>query len=102
MVLVAHVRALWRCFARRLPVLARDMLCLLARGGNAARLTVDDYARLDVANFSADVLGASSGLRVLTLPATAGWTDLGTERRLTEWLSQRRSLPPDSQVAEAG
>jgi len=102
MVLVAHVRALWRCFARRVPTLARDMLCLLARGGNAASISVEEYARLDVANFSADVIGASSGLHVLTLPAAAGWTDLGTELRLTEWLARQRSRPPSSPLGEAG
>jgi mannose-1-phosphate guanylyltransferase/mannose-6-phosphate isomerase len=103
MVLVAHVRTLWRCFARRVPALARDMLCLVARDtGGAARITIEEYAALETANFSADVLGASDGLRVLLLPAAAGWTDLGTEPRLTAWLSRRRSLPRDASFGQVG
>jgi mannose-1-phosphate guanylyltransferase/mannose-1-phosphate guanylyltransferase/mannose-6-phosphate isomerase len=101
MVLVAHVRTLWRCFARRVPALARDLLCLVARDG-AARLDVEEYAALDAANFSADVLAASDGLRVLLLPAAAGWTDLGTEPRLTAWLARRRSLPRDANFGQVG
>jgi mannose-1-phosphate guanylyltransferase len=94
MVLVARVRTLWSLFVRRLPRLARDLLCLLARRGSASRLTLDDYQGLDAANFSVDVLGVSEGLRVLVLPAAAGWTDLGSEQRLVEWLS--RSRPPSA------
>ena len=102
MVLVARVRALLRCFARRLPRLVRDLLCLVEQSGSASRLAREAYERLDAANFSVDVLGATEGLRVLELPAAAGWTDLGTERRLIEWLRRRRSLPPHTSIAETG
>lgn len=100
MVLVARVRSLLRCFARRLPRLACDLLCLVEGAGSASRLAREEYERLEAANFSADVLGVSEGLRVLRLPAAAGWTDLGTEGRLTEWLRRRRSLPLHSSIAE--
>lgn len=102
MVLVARVRALLRCFARRLPRLACDLLCLVESRGGASHLPRDDYERLEAANFSVDVLGTSEGLRVLLLPAAAGWTDLGTERRLTEWLRRRRSLPLHTSIFETG
>jgi mannose-1-phosphate guanylyltransferase len=102
MVLVARVRALLRCFARRLPRLACDLLCLVESRGGTSGLARDEYERLEAANFSVDVLGASDGLRVLRMPAAAGWTDLGTERRLSEWLRRRRSLPLHTSIFETG
>jgi mannose-1-phosphate guanylyltransferase len=45
------------------------------------------FAKLEPVDFSRDVLERCSALRVVSLPRRAGWTDLGDEQRLLEWLA---------------
>lgn len=100
MVLVATARALLALFERQLPELVAAMARLPADVGVADSSFARRYAELTAANFSAEVLGTAGDLAVVTLPARAGWTDLGTEERMAEWLA-RRPAEAAEQLAEA-
>ncbi len=94
MVLVGTATALLDAFARELPELAEAMAALPRRAGGEGRFAAA-YATLPTANFSADVLGRAAELAVVTLPADVGWTDLGTEQRMLDWLA--RTAPTTAQ-----
>jgi len=102
MVLVASARSLAECFALTLPTLARELPRRLALAGGVDRMLFEEYATLPSVSFSADVLGACEGLGVVMLPARAGWTDLGTEARLLEWLDHGGQRLERSELAETG
>jgi len=87
MVLVGSAATLLAAFARELPELTAAMDALPRRAGGEGRFAAA-YAALPVANFSADVLGRANELAVVTLPTEVGWTDLGTEPRMLEWMAQ--------------
>lgn len=93
MVLVAAVPALRRLFRERLPELTARIERLAARDDAGSEAWCEAYAELPAANFSADVLGGARSLAALALPAGAGWTDLGTEERLVEWLARSKPAP---------
>ena len=99
MLLVANARTLLARFTQQLPELTREFAALIHRNAGVRGIERADYATLPAANFSADVLGPASGLSVLTLPASAGWTDLGTEARMRDWLATKGGVRP--QFAEA-
>ncbi len=88
MVMVASASALLDLFRAEQPCLTAALESLLAReqcGGDRFART---YSELPIANFSADVIGRAASLGALALPAAAGWSDLGTEARLLEWLER--------------
>jgi mannose-1-phosphate guanylyltransferase len=90
MVMVAEGAALLRVLRERAPALFRGMEALLSGARRTGRLFPEEYAKLPVVNFSADVIGSAEGLGVVSLPRLAGWTDLGTEARLVKWLRASR------------
>jgi mannose-1-phosphate guanylyltransferase len=47
------------------------------------------YDTLQASDFSSRVLESAPNLTLLTIPANAGWTDLGTPERLMRWLARR-------------
>lgn len=100
MILVAKGRRLLGLLRDRQPRLCAEMEALLAARGRGARVSVEEYERLPVADFSADVVGAADALSVVALPLEAGWTDLGTEERLQEWL--RAGAGSRAQLAPTG
>lgn len=83
MILVARATALLRLSRRRVGHLVDMLETVLA--GSDVPVPVDAYQALPRADFCADVLGGSTELSVLALPPSVGWSDLGTEQRLTEW-----------------
>ncbi|MSR46358.1 MAG: hypothetical protein EXS13_04735 [Planctomycetes bacterium] len=91
MVLLGTARALLELFEDQLPELTRAMRALLRRELGAEPFA-QAYASLPAANFSADVIGRAPGLVVATLPIAAGWTDLGTESRMLEWLARHPAV----------
>jgi mannose-1-phosphate guanylyltransferase len=94
-VLVGAARA-WRdLFARRLPELTTRLRELRDRWPDGGAEFAAAYAGLPAANFSADVLGGAASLAVVALPRAAGWTDLGTEARLLEWLARKAVAAPE-------
>ncbi len=99
MVLVVKGARLLALLRERLPRLCRAMTELLRGAGSFESLRATDYSRLPSANFSADVVAAASGLFVLALPVEAGWSDLGDEARLLEWLAPRRAPRPELEPA---
>jgi mannose-1-phosphate guanylyltransferase len=96
MVLLGTASAFLERFARELPDLVAAMDALPRRESGEGRFAAA-YASLPAANFSADLIGRARDLAVVALPMEAGWTDLGTEPRMLEWLA--RSAP---QVAAVG
>lgn len=88
MVMVASASALLDLFRAEQPCLTAALEALLAREEPHGERFARAYAELPAANFSADVIGRAASLGALALPAAAGWTDLGTEERLFEWLER--------------
>jgi mannose-1-phosphate guanylyltransferase len=88
MILVTQARTLLELFARACPAVVRAFLyqAWLPRGERADYLDAL-YHGLGTLDFSRDVLSQSDSLSVMTLPSEAGWSDLGTEARMNEWLS---------------
>ncbi len=100
MVMVARGQTLLALFRERLPELTHGVAALLRVAGSAHAISAADYSQLPAANFSADVLGSARELGALLLPLASGWTDLGTEPRLVEWLE--RCSAPLSELASTG
>jgi mannose-1-phosphate guanylyltransferase len=90
-VLAARARSLCDLFAERAPSLTAALRRAAApdpRSPSAALRGL--YERLDVQDFSRDILqGSEHRLRVLEVPS-CGWIDLGTPERVAECLRKRR------------
>ena len=94
MVLVAPASALRNLYVQLLPELAK----LFARAldlppSRRAGLLSSIYPRLPAHDFSRHVLGRAKGLSAYVLPASVGWSDLGTPERLHSW-QQALTRPP--------
>ena len=88
-VIVARVDALLERFRRHLPVHAAWFAqygAMADRGEREAWLS-EHYAELPAADFSRDMLVGAQDVAVLAWPRTLGWSDLGNERRLLDWLA---------------
>jgi mannose-1-phosphate guanylyltransferase len=90
MLLVAPTAQLFTLFAETCPDVVSEMLPAAFMEGDRRR----DFLRwafnnIPAVDFSRDVLSRAQNLRLMTLPARAGWTDLGDEARLLEWLEDR-------------
>ena len=92
MVLVAKARTILRQFEIHLGDLDSQLRAMLQRFGD--EMPRVEYETLPSANFSSDLVARAAGLTVLCLPASAGWTDLGTEERLMTWLGAGRGATP--------
>lgn len=92
MIVVAKATAIRDLYAEHLPDLATsfDLLRRIAPGDRGAWLTAA-YRTLPSYDFSRDVLTPARHLWTYVLPASIGWTDLGTPERLREW--QSRAAP---------
>jgi mannose-1-phosphate guanylyltransferase len=87
MVLAARASTLFDLYRQFLPELAEALSTLLRLPADRRDAYITElYARLPSADFSADLLSRSRGLAVYTWPASIGWSDLGTPRRLASWL----------------
>lgn len=86
--IVAEARALLEVYARAWPAIVRAFLfqAWLPPQERADYLDAV-YHGLGSVDLSRDVLARSSHLSVVTLPREAGWSDLGTEERMSTWLS---------------
>jgi mannose-1-phosphate guanylyltransferase len=86
MILVARARALGDLFGDLLPDLAEvfQMVVRLPAVDRTAFLA-DIYRELPSVDFSRDVLARASALSTYVLPASVGWSDLGTPERLRAW-----------------
>lgn len=90
MLLAARASALLDLFVARQPDWTRAFTeAWWASTDGRSRPLAEAYARLPRRDFSHDVLSGASGLAVHTLPASLGWTDLGTPERLHAWLDRR-------------
>ena len=90
MLLIAPTAQLFTLFAEACPDVVSEMLPAAFMEGDRRR----DFLRwafnnVPAVDFSRDVLSRAQNLRFMTLPARAGWTDLGDETRLLEWLEAR-------------
>lgn len=89
---VAHGAAMLELFEAFTPRLLRLFLYGAAmppaEGSAFLELAYDGLGSLDLAG---DLLTLAHGLRMVVLPRSAGWSDLGSETRLLAWLAKRRS-----------
>jgi len=86
MVVVARAEAIWNLYADLRPDVWR--VFSTARDLPAARrpaFLASAYQALPAVDFSRDVLTHAPALATWILPASAGWTDLGTPDRLRTW-----------------
>jgi hypothetical protein len=73
-------------FGDLVPELARAFRTVLRLPAtDRTAFLADLYRDLPVADFSRDVLSRASRLSTYVLPASIGWSDLGTPERLREW-----------------
>ncbi len=92
MVVVARASALVDLFRQHLPLQTDVMLAAQDLDPAGRHLFLHDwYPDLTAADFCRDVLTPSSGMCLYTLPATIGWSDLGTPGRMVEWVSLQRA-----------
>jgi mannose-1-phosphate guanylyltransferase len=106
MVVGARVSTLFDlCRAHAPEVAAPFVAALTLPPAVRSRLLDERYAALPSKDFSRDVLTFGRHLRVCELPASVGWSDLGTPRRLRDWLHtdvvQAKRSPADHTIARA-
>jgi mannose-1-phosphate guanylyltransferase len=84
----AEVRNLWQLCQRHVPAVATALdQCFAQPGAARAAALAAGYAALPEADFSRQVL-QDSCRRLRVLAATGcGWTDLGTPRRVMQWVA---------------
>jgi mannose-1-phosphate guanylyltransferase len=89
MILVARAGALRDLYRRQLPDLAArfDELRPYSAGDRATRIEAT-YRHWPVYDFSRDLLTNAPMMWTYVLPASIGWTDLGTPQRLREWYAR--------------
>jgi mannose-1-phosphate guanylyltransferase len=86
MVLVATASTLWSLYAELLPELTTVMSEYMRRPASDRQEYLSSmYSDLPRHDFSRDVIGRANRLFAHVLPASVGWTDLGTPERLNEW-----------------
>jgi mannose-1-phosphate guanylyltransferase len=87
MVLAARARALLHLCCELLPELTPCFIgaLTLPREVREARLRAS-YPQLSAYDFSRDLLARAEGLSAYGLPASVGWSDLGTPDRVVKWL----------------
>lgn len=102
MLSVTPAAALWALARRALPAHAAAFERHAQRLGTAdtTAALAQLYDSLPAADFSRDLVAASSGLRV-TAMAGAGWSDCGTPERLASALGQPLGLPVKSAARSA-
>jgi mannose-1-phosphate guanylyltransferase len=94
MVVVARRASLLGLFARLLPDLYAEFVEAVADRERRPERLEAAYAAMDRSyDFSRDVLGQARGLATCILPASLGWTDLGTPERLRQWHSRLDPTP---------
>jgi len=87
MVVAGRVSTLFDvCRAHAPDVAAPFVAALTLPPAVRSRLLDERYAALPSKDFSRDVLTFVRHLHVCELPAAVGWSDLGTPRRLRDWL----------------
>lgn len=99
MIVVAKASAIRQLYAQHLPDLAEAFeLLRQVPAEERAEWLADAYQTLPSYDFSRDVLTPARNLWTYVLPASIGWTDLGTPDRLREWQSRaapaHRTMPP--------
>jgi mannose-1-phosphate guanylyltransferase len=83
--------SLLRAFEERLPGLIREFREAFARGPLAREAALRDlYERLEVRDFSRDVVQGSEARLALEVVPPCGWTDLGTPERVEACLAELR------------
>jgi mannose-1-phosphate guanylyltransferase len=103
MIVVAKAAAIRSLYAEHLPDLATtfDRFRRIHPDDRAGWLA-DAYRTLPSYDFSRDVLTPARNLWTYVLPASIGWTDLGTPDRLREWQSchaRTRAVPSAAPAA---
>lgn len=93
MLSVSRGQALWQLARRHLPVQAAlfESYASACSGREAQAQLSQIYERLLPADFSRDLVAASSGLRATSM-VDAGWSDCGTPERLAAALGRRPGL----------
>jgi mannose-1-phosphate guanylyltransferase len=90
MLLVAPTAQLFTLFAETCPEVVSEMLpAAFMEGDRQKQFLRWAFSNVPAVDFSRDVLSRAENLRLMTLPSRAGWTDLGDETRLLEWLEAR-------------
>jgi mannose-1-phosphate guanylyltransferase len=90
LIMVAKVRALLELFRRHAPAwIAALESRPLAYSSERSALVERVFASLPTVDLSRDILACADNLVVRPLSVRAGWTDLGDESRLFEWMAQR-------------
>jgi hypothetical protein len=102
MILVARARALADLFGELLPDLAAAfrMVRRVPAADRTAFLAAL-YRDLPIADFSRDVLARASGLATYVLPASVGWSDLGTPERLRAWQNHSAGVRQPAAITAA-
>lgn len=86
MILVARFRALDKLFGTLLPGITGAFKSVMrVQAPDRPAFLADLYRDLPSVDFSRDLLARAPGLATCVLPASVGWSDLGTPERLREW-----------------
>jgi mannose-1-phosphate guanylyltransferase / mannose-6-phosphate isomerase len=90
MMLAAPIDELVRLFSQVSPRTLAELLpaAALSAAQRDAFLR-NSFGSVPYLDFSRDLIASACDLRVVTLPQSAGWTDLGDERRVLTWLERR-------------
>jgi mannose-1-phosphate guanylyltransferase len=92
MLMVAPTATLLSAFELQAPETFNTLLPAAFMKGHERELFLRwAFSEIEPLDFSRDVVANTPGLRVMCLPAEAGWTDLGDETRLVEWLERTGS-----------
>jgi mannose-1-phosphate guanylyltransferase len=87
MMIGAQARTLFHLCCELLPELTPCFISALTLPIESREALIrSSYPRLPVHDFSRDVLARAAGLSVCGLPASVGWSDLGTPERVGKWL----------------
>jgi hypothetical protein len=90
MLMVAPTESLLAAFEAQAPETFATLLpaALIGADGQRDVFLRWAFSQIDELDFSRDVVPGIRGLHVSRLPRRVGWTDLGDERRLIEWLER--------------
>jgi mannose-1-phosphate guanylyltransferase len=90
MVIAGRARTLLQLCRERVPDMAESFVGALTLPPDSRAAEVRaKYPTLPTYDFSRHVLTGAAGLLVSRIPEEAGWSDLGTPDRMTEWLATR-------------
>jgi mannose-1-phosphate guanylyltransferase len=102
MVLVARASTLLDSYRQHLPIHFDVISAAAAQDPPDSRQRLwESYRELPPADFCGDLLTPLRSLCLYTFPTEMGWSDLGTPRRMAEWLSSQRRAILARSTAEA-